>query len=126
RSMARARSRRRDRPADAGGARRDGPQAAGGEAGRQHRRGGPGDPGPGGSPAGGTCRHHGRRRPAGGRARGDAEVVTMAIWLTKDSRVIVQGMTGSEGSKHTRRMLAAGTTIVGGVTPGKGGQQVEV
>ncbi|HEY8452285.1 MAG: succinate--CoA ligase subunit alpha [Micromonosporaceae bacterium] len=49
----------------------------------------------------------------------------MAIWLTKDSRVIVQGMTGSEGSKHTRRMLAAGTTIVGGVTPGKGGQQVE-
>ncbi|QSB15614.1 succinate--CoA ligase subunit alpha [Natronosporangium hydrolyticum] len=49
----------------------------------------------------------------------------MAIWLTKDSKVIVQGMTGGEGSKHTRRMLAAGTTIVGGVTPGKGGQQVE-
>jgi succinyl-CoA synthetase alpha subunit len=49
----------------------------------------------------------------------------MAIWLTKDSRVIVQGMTGSEGSKHTRRMLRAGTTIVGGVTPGKGGQSVE-
>ncbi|HEX8345672.1 MAG TPA: succinate--CoA ligase subunit alpha, partial [Actinoplanes sp.] len=33
----------------------------------------------------------------------------MAIWLTKDSKVIVQGMTGSEGMKHTRRMLAAGT-----------------
>ncbi|MGE5828544.1 MAG: succinate--CoA ligase subunit alpha [Micromonosporaceae bacterium] len=49
----------------------------------------------------------------------------MAIWLTKDSRVIVQGMTGSEGSRHTRRMLRAHTTIVGGVTPGKGGQQVE-
>jgi len=49
----------------------------------------------------------------------------MAIWLTKDSRVIVQGMTGSEGSKHTRRMLAAGTTVVGGVTPGKGGQLVD-
>jgi succinyl-CoA synthetase alpha subunit len=49
----------------------------------------------------------------------------MAIWLTKDSRVIVQGMTGSEGSKHTRRMLRAGTTVVGGVTPGKGGQSVE-
>jgi succinyl-CoA synthetase, alpha subunit len=49
----------------------------------------------------------------------------MAIWLTKDSRVIVQGMTGSEGSKHTRRMLRAGTTIVGGVTPGKGGQSVD-
>ena len=49
----------------------------------------------------------------------------MAIWLTKDSKVIVQGMTGSEGSKHTRRMLAAGTNIVGGVTPGKGGQRVD-
>jgi succinyl-CoA synthetase alpha subunit len=49
----------------------------------------------------------------------------MAIWLTKDSKVIVQGMTGSEGSKHTRRMLRAGTTVVGGVTPGKGGQSVD-
>ena len=49
----------------------------------------------------------------------------MAIWLTKDSRVIVQGMTGSEGSKHTRRMLRAGTAVVGGVTPGKGGQHVD-
>jgi succinyl-CoA synthetase alpha subunit len=49
----------------------------------------------------------------------------MAVWLTEQSRVIVQGMTGSEGSKHTRRMLAAGTTVVGGVTPGKGGQVVD-
>jgi succinyl-CoA synthetase alpha subunit len=49
----------------------------------------------------------------------------MAIWLTKDSRVVVQGMTGSEGMKHTRRMLAAGTNVVGGVTPGKGGQHVD-
>jgi succinyl-CoA synthetase alpha subunit len=49
----------------------------------------------------------------------------MAIWLTKDSKVIVQGMTGSEGSKHTRRMLRAGTAVVGGVTPGKGGQTVD-
>jgi succinyl-CoA synthetase alpha subunit len=49
----------------------------------------------------------------------------MAIFLTDSSRVIVQGMTGSEGSKHTRRMLASGTTIVGGVTPGKGGQSVD-
>ena len=45
----------------------------------------------------------------------------MAIWLTKDSKVIVQGMTGSEGSKHTRRMLAAGTNVVGGVNPRKAG-----
>jgi succinyl-CoA synthetase alpha subunit len=49
----------------------------------------------------------------------------MAIFLTEDSAVIVQGMTGSEGSKHTRRMIAAGTDIVGGVTPGKGGQSVD-
>jgi succinyl-CoA synthetase alpha subunit len=49
----------------------------------------------------------------------------MAIFLTDSSRVIVQGMTGSEGSKHTRRMLASGTAIVGGVTPGKGGQSVD-
>src|SRR5918911_804050 len=49
----------------------------------------------------------------------------MAIWLTHQSRVLVQGMTGSEGRKHTQRMLNAGTTIVGGVTPGKGGQTLE-
>ncbi len=49
----------------------------------------------------------------------------MAIFLNSDSRVLVQGMTGSEGRKHTARMLASGTAIVGGVTPGKGGQQVE-
>lgn len=48
----------------------------------------------------------------------------MAIWLNQDSRVIVQGMTGSEGRKHTQRMIAAGTRIVAGVTPGKGGQSV--
>jgi succinyl-CoA synthetase alpha subunit len=50
----------------------------------------------------------------------------MAIFLTEDSKVIVQGMTGAEGRKHTARMLAAGTNVVGGVTPGKGGQTVEI
>jgi succinyl-CoA synthetase alpha subunit len=49
----------------------------------------------------------------------------MAIWLTHESKVLVQGMTGSEGRKHTQRMLNSGTRIVGGVTPGKGGQTVE-
>ena len=49
----------------------------------------------------------------------------MAIFLNSDSKVIVQGMTGSEGRKHTHRMLTSGTQIVGGVTPGKGGQVVE-
>ena len=49
----------------------------------------------------------------------------MAIFLTGSSKVVVQGMTGSEGRKHTQRMLASGTAVVGGVTPGKGGQSVE-
>lgn len=49
----------------------------------------------------------------------------MAIFLTKDSKVLVQGMTGSEGTKHTRRMLASGTEIVGGVNPRKAGQDVD-
>jgi succinyl-CoA synthetase alpha subunit len=49
----------------------------------------------------------------------------MAVWLTESSKVIVQGMTGSEGSKHTRRMLAAGTNVVGGTNPNKAGQQVD-
>ena len=48
----------------------------------------------------------------------------MAIFLTKDSKAIVQGMTGSEGMKHTQRMLASGTQIVGGVNPKKAGQEV--
>ena len=45
----------------------------------------------------------------------------MAIFLTENSKVIVQGMTGSEGTKHTTRMLASGTNIVGGVNPRKAG-----
>ena len=49
----------------------------------------------------------------------------MAIFLNENSRVLVHGMTGSEGSKHTKRMLASGTKVVGGVTPGKGGQVVD-
>ena len=50
----------------------------------------------------------------------------MSIFINDASKVIVQGMTGSEGTKHTRRMLASGTKIVGGVTPGKGGQVVDI
>jgi len=50
----------------------------------------------------------------------------MAIFLTADSKVIVQGMTGSEGMKHTRRMLASGTNIVGGVNPRTAGEKVDV
>jgi succinyl-CoA synthetase alpha subunit len=49
----------------------------------------------------------------------------MAIWLDENSRILVQGMTGSEGTKHTRRMVASGARIVAGVTPGKAGQEVD-
>ncbi|MER5467032.1 succinate--CoA ligase subunit alpha [Streptomyces sp. NPDC002935] len=49
----------------------------------------------------------------------------MAIFLTKASKVLVQGMTGSEGMRHTRRMLAAGTNVVGGVNPRKAGRTVD-
>jgi succinyl-CoA synthetase alpha subunit len=49
----------------------------------------------------------------------------MAIFLDGSSRVIVQGITGSEGSKHTRRMLAAGTTVVGGTNPKKAGTTLD-
>ena len=48
----------------------------------------------------------------------------MAIFLTESSKVIVQGMTGSEGQKHTTRMLASGTNVVGGVNPRKAGTSV--
>jgi len=49
----------------------------------------------------------------------------MAILLDNDSKVIVQGITGREGVFHTERMLDYGTNIVGGVTPGKQGEQVK-
>ena len=50
----------------------------------------------------------------------------MAIFLDENSRIIVQGMTGSEGMKHTGRMLKGGSNIVGGVNPRKAGETVEV
>src|ERR1700690_3945236 len=50
----------------------------------------------------------------------------MAIFLTAQSRVLIQGITGSEGRKHGARMLAAGTKVVGGTNPRKAGQTVEL
>ncbi|MDQ3423521.1 MAG: succinate--CoA ligase subunit alpha [Actinomycetota bacterium] len=49
----------------------------------------------------------------------------MAIFLTENSRIIVQGMTGSEGSKHTRRMLIAGAQVTGGVNARKAGESAD-
>jgi succinyl-CoA synthetase alpha subunit len=50
----------------------------------------------------------------------------MSIWLDQNSKIIVQGMTGSEGMKHTRRMLASGAAVVGGVNARKAGTSVDV
>lgn len=49
----------------------------------------------------------------------------MSIFIDQDTRVLVQGITGSEGNYWTKHMLALGTQVVAGVTPGKGGQEVE-
>src|ERR1700740_3818875 len=50
----------------------------------------------------------------------------MAIFLTGQSRIMIQGITGSEGRRHGARMLAAGTNVVGGTNPKKAGQTVSL
>jgi len=47
----------------------------------------------------------------------------MSILLNRESKVVVQGMTGSEGTFHTQQMIEFGTRVLGGVSPGKGGSQ---
>ncbi|MGO9500104.1 MAG: succinate--CoA ligase subunit alpha, partial [Streptosporangiaceae bacterium] len=50
----------------------------------------------------------------------------MAIFLTSESRIILQGVTGSEGRKHGARMIAAGAQVVGGTNPRKAGQSIDL
>ena len=52
--------------------------------------------------------------------------MTVAIFLTSESRVLIQGITGSEGRKHGARMLRAGTKVVGGTNPKKAGTTIEL
>ena len=49
----------------------------------------------------------------------------MSIWINSETRLVVQGITGREGSFHARQMIEYGTNVVAGVTPGKGGQQFD-
>jgi succinyl-CoA synthetase alpha subunit len=49
----------------------------------------------------------------------------VSIWIGKDTRLVIQGITGREGSFHARQMIEYGTNVVAGVTPGKGGQAVD-
>ena len=90
------------------------------------------DPDRAGPPAGHPGRHDGRRgrqgRRAGQRLRPPEteREGTMSIYLNKDSKIIVQGMTGGMGSKHTTLMLEAGSNIVGGVNARKAGTSVEL
>jgi hypothetical protein len=67
---------------------------------------------------------HGRSGAARGRA-GQGRRCGMSIFIDKSTTLLVQGITGRDGSFHTKQMIEYGTNVVGGVTPGKGGQHFE-
>ena len=109
-------------------ARRAGEAPDRGPAGRQQRGRGPAHTRRGRDSRGRAGGHHGRCGAARRRTgrRGPRREHEMAIFLTGDSRIIVQGITGSEGRRHGARMIAAGTKVVGGTNPRKAGQTVEL
>src|SRR5690606_34256879 len=98
---------------------------------RDHRHRTPGHRGPGrcGREAAAQVRQGANDLPQGGRGNGPCrlrrahplELERMSILIGKDTRVICQGITGSQGTFHTEQAIAYGTRMVGGVTPGKGG-----
>src|SRR5205085_5979069 len=68
----------------------------------------------------------GRGTPRSGVNRANlAGIVPMSVWVDASTRVVVQGLTGSQGRFHGLRNRAYGTQVVAGVTPGKGGTDVE-
>ena len=86
--------------------------------GRHQREAGPGNP------AQLRPEFHRRRRNEGRRAKKSCALggrCAMSVLVDKNTRVIVQGLTGREGSFHAQQMIDYGTKVVGGVTPGKGG-----
>ena len=108
------------------GARRDGGPADRRAPGRQQGDRGQADPGRRGAADRRAGRHDGRR---GARARPNWRregSMTVAIFLTSESKVLIQGITGSEGRKHGARMLRAGTKVVGGTNPKKAGTTIEL
>src|SRR5262249_26767735 len=68
--------------------------------------------------------HHGRRRAKDRRCRDEGRW-EMSILVGKDTKLIVQGITGGAGSFHAKQMIGYGTNVVGGVTPTRGGEKFE-